>query len=458
MKKHPINKKRIIGVIAVGVACCFVIVVGQYKSNANRITIYDKNNNELAEVKLIDGEFRFECTDDSLAYSQVVMNEVTKILSDGELSDAEINKKIAGENTKIFTYCDANICKQMQTVLQEELDNKLKSAAVFTDTTGRVVACCSGFDDVNHVVERRYVASTIKPLSIYGPAMEQNIIHWSSLYEDAPVMQIKNKNGKLIDWPQSSCYTGKMKTIQDGISKSSNATAVRVLKELDMENEIDFLTDKMGFQLEAERELLERDGAESIWSHIALGYLSHGESILEMTGRYQVFANGGMYQCPYTVSKIEMNDETIYQHSDKSIQVFSTETAYIVNRLLKGVLDQGGTGENAYIEGMDVCGKTGTTEGNRDNWFIGITPDYICGIWYGREADMERENNIAPNIYKRVMQVYLEEEGKMFISPASVVEKMYCVHSGKIASDACTETQSGYYKIDCMPEVCNQCE
>ena len=81
-----------------------------------------------------------------------------------------------------------------------------------------------------------------------------------------------------------------------------------------------------------------------------------------------------------------MNGSVYYESWDKSgKQVIVEETAYIMNRLLKEVVSKDGTGKAAALKNVEVCGKTGTSRDYKDNWFVGMTPEYSCTVWYERK-------------------------------------------------------------------------
>ncbi len=447
------NKKRIyIG--AVVLICILIAVIGVIGKKKGT-QFLDKDGKTFATVYYQDGQFQYDCEDVDIAYAQVAVEEAISILTKAGQSEKEAKREI-GRGLKIYTYYDSDISGEMQNSF-ENIGGLQSGGSVLMNTKGEVLACYS-MTGGNYVLEKRYVASTMKPLSAYGPAIEKNLIHWSTLFLDAPLKQIRDENGNDVDWPQSSHYTGTMKTVQDAVAKSNNAIAIRVLEELNMDEELDFLTEKLKFNVEPERKMQETEGTDSILSHIGLGYLTEGDNVLDMTAKYQIFANGGVYYEPNVISKIDKAGKTIYQHGDDTGEnVVSEETAYIINRLLKSVVSKGGTGKAAEIEEMDICGKTGTTEGNDDNWFIGMTPDYVCGVWHGKFAGTQKDKNRAPEIFKEIMENRGEERSEEFQAPETVVEKTYCLQSGKIASESCTETSTGFYKVNHLPELCDIC-
>jgi penicillin-binding protein 1A len=124
---------------------------------------------------------------------------------------------------------------------------------------------------------------------------------------------------------------------------------------------------------------------------LALGGITNGISPLEMAGAYAAIANQGIYIKPYCVRKILDNSGNIlYEAKPEQQVVISAQTAYIMTDLLESVV-QVGTGTNARLD-RPVAGKTGTTTGKADAWFIGYTPEYIAAVWTGFDSQENMEN------------------------------------------------------------------
>ena len=150
-----------------------------------------------------------------------------------------------------------------------------------------------------------------------------------------------------------------------------------------------------------------------------------------------------------------------------TVQAISEESAYIMNRLLKGVLtDSGGTayGMSASEAGMDSVAKTGTSNENRDIWFVGLTPYYVSAFWYGYDEN-EPMNNYRPrtgahpgaNAWREVMNGVQADAARYpvieFTMPENVVTQRFCTISGDLAVEGCP-SHVGYYKKDVIPSAC----
>lgn len=121
-------------------------------------------------------------------------------------------------------------------------------------------------------------------------------------------------------------------------------------------------------------------------------------TVSKMADAYQVFINEGKDTPLCAVKEIEKSGETYWTPQQKESEVFSEDTAYIMNRMLREVVTDG-TGISAQVTGLDVCGKTGTSEYG-DHWFVGMIPGNVCAVWYKSDKDMDAETADAARICK----------------------------------------------------------
>jgi len=121
------------------------------------------------------------------------------------------------------------------------------------------------------------------------------------------------------------------------------------------------------------------------YDSIALG--AQNVTVLEMASAYATLAAGGIYNKPTFIERIEdRTGEPIYQWEDEGKRVISKEVAYAATQVLKGVVS-GGTGTRARLSGWEVAGKTGTSQRNRDVWFVGYTPVLSTAVWVGHPKE-----------------------------------------------------------------------
>lgn len=235
----------------------------------------------------------------------------------------------------------------------------------------------SPFRSFNHATQlKRQPGSSIKPLTVYGPALEKGYTPSSLLY-DGPL----NLNGYS---PQDYDYqTRGQVTMEEALQNSWNIPAVWLLNEIGLDAGLSF-AQKAGLPLtQADRTL-----------SLALGGISSGVSPLQMAQAYSTFANLGTMNKAYAITKItSANGYVFAQVKPESVQVTSPQNAYTMTRLLENVVDNG-TGKNASF-GRPTAGKTGSVElphtqefagiskGAKDVWFVGYTPELTAAVWMG---------------------------------------------------------------------------
>jgi len=180
---------------------------------------------------------------------------------------------------------------------------------------------------------------------------------------------------------------------------------------------------------------------------LALGGLTNGVSVYELTAAYAMFANKGVYSKPrsYTVVK-DQNNNIILENLPDQKPVISPETAYIMTDLLMEVV-KSGTAYGLQMSGaVEVAGKTGTTNDDCDRWFVGYTPYYICGVWFGYDepkylgVDRGRGNPpllLFQYIMDHIHKPFYGGEPKSFEMPPSLVEKAFCRDSGMAPGPDC---------------------
>lgn len=455
------NKKRKLGIIVTIVACIIIIIIGKTFSEEKAAIVLDKDGTKIAELVYRDKELFYISEEGYESYVDLVCKEAATYVQGKEgITKREAQQKIVDEEMVILTYFDQEIFQSLKTSYeQNDIVNQKNYGAGISDTQGCLKACYSFSEEGegrNNLAISTYAGSTIKPLTVYGPGIESGKICWSSMYMDSPYTQHMDEEGNLLDWPTNTKpYTNKMITVEEALKKSNNSVAVKILKDCGVENACDYLEEKFGIDVEAEREIIQSKGEDDVLSNIALGYLKNGVTIPQMLASYGVFANGGIYYPAHTVQRIENSkDEIYYEKGNQGVRVFSEETAFIMNRLLKQVVKEGGTGAEAQIDNLDICGKTGTSEKFLNNWFVGMTPEYICAVWYEGEQELYLRNESVV-VFKEIMgNISYDKEAKYPESPF-VEKEEYCKKTGLLANEYCKEKAEGFYNRKYIPGKCN---
>jgi penicillin-binding protein 1A len=221
----------------------------------------------------------------------------------------------------------------------------------------------------------RQPGSAIKPF-VYAAALENGYTP-ASTFEDRPLAI--TVNGKT--WrPQNydNRYRGIV-NLQAALEDSVNTVAVQLVQELGIDK-VFGLAKRMGL------ESLVAEGARNDrgLAPLALGGLTRGVTLLELTGAYSAFVNRGVHSRPYGLLSVYRHDgRLLYREKIRQNQVIRPETAATLTRMMAGVIERG-TGKRARIN-TPAAGKTGTTNGNTNGWFIGYTDRLLAGIWIGND-------------------------------------------------------------------------
>ncbi len=365
----------------------------------------------------------------------------------------------------------------MDTSLQSIAENTFKSDTAFgnskklqagylaMDYSGRVLATVGGRGAKtsnriwsNATDAKRQPGSTIKPLAVYGPAIQSGKYYYSALVNDNPLPNwFSDGSAGPKNWGPgntSGKYWG-MVPIEFALERSLNAAAAQTGNAITPNTSFTFLKEKLDFT-----SLLPADNNRA---PMAIGGLSEGVTVREMTAGYQMFANGGKYYKPYTFYHVDDHDGNVILDNRKEIskQAISSVTASVMHHLLNDVITgTNGTGRGAAISGWEVFGKTGTTNENKDSWFVGGTPYAVAGIWTGYSTPTSLstvEQGYSKSVWKSIMTQYLKNKEKIkFTYDPNVVSASYCTVTGLLANpETDKDTRTGWYDKNKMPAVCD---
>lgn len=430
--------------IAVGL-CIFLL-----QPEPAGITLYDSQGELLAQAQsraqLRDCEY--------WAYADIAVTEaVTHLAVRESLPLEKAEKQLFQKGYAIYTDFDKALYEKMKTALsQYEHD----TGCAITDLYGVLLAVySSGQSNLAATATAPY--SAFKPLSVYTPAIESGKLQWTTRYTDAPYKQMTTASGESRGWPAnaSGTYSNKKVDISQAIRQSLNTVAVRCLVESGVKSSMEFLKDQLGVPMAAEEYVEQQFGEEEILGSIALGYLERGVTPVDMAGYYQIFATGGKYTKPTAIARLVSSDGTlIHKRQNLEKQVVSPVTAELMNKLLQGVVSEGGTGRQAHCGDVPVAGKTGTGDDNAGNWFVGVTPGYSCAVWHGAAQTNEADAMFASVI----RSVYADQPDALreFITYANLYPIVYCADSGKSINQGCTSIEMGYFQSQDALPVCDQ--
>ena len=304
--------------------------------------------------------------------------------------------------------------------------------------TGKILAMIGGRDFTEYKFIRavqsvRQPGSAFKPFA-YLAAIDNGYPPTFRLLNQDVV--IEDADGKR--WtPHNYDYSrGGLTTLREGLRHSLNLVAVRLVQEVVPPRMVVDYARKMGIS----SRLAAVDA-------IALG--TSGVTPIELTAAYSGFAAGGVLAKPYGITRIEdKNGNIIEENAPRREVVISEQTAYIMTNLLQTVLDDG-TGGSArwkYHFYRPAAGKTGTTNGYTDAWFIGFTPQICAGVWVGLDDPFmslgkgQSSSQAALPIWARFMKAAHDSLGlpvEDFIRPDGIVEIDVCGETYDIATKYC---------------------
>ena len=335
-------------------------------------------------------------------------------------------------------------------------NQQLQSSIVVIDNnTGDVVALSGGvgqkdtFFAYNRATQAKLqTGSAQKPLSVYAPAFELGVINPATVLKDMPVLY-EDGDG----WPNNdSKKYNYARTVYQGIVSSINTIAVRTLDLAGWEYAYSFAKYNFGQNYLTESYALGNGQRKSDIGRapLALGALTVGSTVREMTTAYATFANDGIYREARTFTKVyNSRGELIIDNTQESRRILSTKTVNYVNYCLYNAANNG-TGGAAIFAGQTIAGKTGTTSSQRDRWFCGYTGHYTAAVWCGYDVPekVTVNTNPAAQLWKKVMQPIHRGLGSRGLYNGNAMRTVsVCLDSGMIATAACNNDARGLERV-----------
>lgn len=378
---------------------------------------------EYEEAKAVDLKSQFLThetqTSDNKGYLYyAALDEATKIvleqiateekISDSQLEDQTLyehyyslaSQRIRQSGYQITTTIDQGIYEAMQNAVANYgyfVGNGIEVGNVLLNNeTGAILGFVGGRNfqtsQVNHSETERDPGSSIKPLLVYGPAIDQGLIGSASLLSNYPTNY--KSSGEPI-YHDGNKGTSEMMTLQTALNWSWNIPAYwtyQIMQEKGMD--ASSYMKKMNFSIsDYSIESLPMGGGAEV-------------SVRQQANGYQTLANYGIYQENYMIEKItDKAGNVIYQHQSNPVQVYSKATASIMNNLLKGVLNSNITTHfksnlqsiNSTLGNANWTGKTGTSNDFKDSWLIVSTRGVTLGGWSGYDDNTSMSSSSGEN-------------------------------------------------------------
>lgn len=326
----------------------------------------------------------------------------------------------------IYTSIDQNIQNQLQQIVNSKMSiytdinnstgiyKKQSSATIIDNKTGLVIGIVGGRtqDGVNNSYNRAFLAarqpgSTIKPIIVYTPAIENGYNANSTLVDE--YIQNGPKNAY-------SGYTGKV-SLRTAVAKSINTVAYKLTQEVGVEKSLNYLSNM-------KYKYLSPTDKES--KTIGLGGFTYGTTTVEMASAYSTLARNGQYIDATNITKIydRTTKETIYENTYETKKIYDDGAAYLMTDVLKSVLTDG-TGKSFQLPNIsEQAGKTGTTNSEKDLWFCGYTPSYSMAVWVGDDIPTSQGHLSTQGYIWKEMMTRLNEGHS-----DEIFEKPSCVYS-----------------------------
>ena len=363
---------------------------------------------------------------------------------------------------------------------------RTQAAVATMDYEGHVLALVGGVGEKRYDLSLnraadvpRQIGSTMKPLAAYALGIENGVINYSSLIADAPLYtqhdhrmlntEYCRKLGLSLDpgdpanqarddvwraWPTNynGPGTGRPVVVADALAQSLNTVPVQIGDMLGKRRLFDFAYGSLGLtHLDPER--------DNDLGPLVLGSQTHGVTPVQLANAYSVFRDG-VYRPALYYTKVTLADGSTYldpAQDSYAVQAVSPQTAYIMNRLLRGVLTApGGTARGMAPAGeMEAAAKTGTTTDYRDFTFVGLTPYYVTAGWWGYDvpADLSQQGVRTGKPLQTLWRDYMQQaqEGLPYLEfpvPEGVVARRYDPATGCLVPSG---GAVGYYTEDNLP-------
>ena len=317
----------------------------------------------------------------------------------------ECQSRLHSKGYRIYTSMNLGLQKRLQETIDEALKEytevndegvyKLQASSVcINNDTGYVEAIVGGrsqefsFYTLNRAYQSfRQPGSAIKPLIVYTPMLERNYTA-DSLVIDEPIEGgPKNANGTNL---------GEI-TLREAVEESVNVIAWKLFEELTPQKGLAYLK-KMNFS-----HINENDYRPTT----ALGGMTEGVSALEMAAAYSTLENDGVYREPTCIKQItDAAGNVVYESNQNGIQIYQHNAARAMTDILVGVMQEG-TAEDLDLGRIPSAGKTGTTNDQKDGWFVGYTRYYTTSVWVGYDLPKKLEglkgNTYPGEIWQKFM-------------------------------------------------------
>lgn len=343
--------------------------------------------------------------------------------------------KLLAEGIKVYTTLDPRAQSTVENIMYNPNNfptAEIESGVAVIDTKSGAIRAIGGGRNFKsrdwnyaHDLKTRPPGSTLKPIVDYGPAIEN--FKWSTGKKIVDEPYTYRDGTKIGNWDGK--YFGTI-TMREALYASRNIPAVKTLHEVGEDRAQDFIR-KLGI----DSNIVEADSIGGGKVHL---------SPIQLAGAYAAFGNNGVYNEPYSIKEIVFRDGSKKTYKNEPVVAMHDYTAYMITDMLRDVVSSkpNASGTAASVAGLDVAGKTGTTNYSAkefreynlpdtavpDSWFVGYTTNYSIAIWSGYESRKDpittwNERRLPQELFRKIMgEISQGKQTKRFTKPSSVVE------------------------------------
>ena len=450
----------------------------EYQEAMNYEMIFTNSDKYVASGELESSKNQQTKKIQSYYVDYVIQSVIRDLMNQYAMTKSQASSMIYSGGLRIYSAVDLKVQEAMEKVYVEAIDvpkpvkgfEDRQSAMTIMDYSGRVVGMVGGLGEKtqNRGLNRaansvRQPGSSIKPLTIYAPAVENKYVTWSTRVENygIPHYYGSGKPGP-VNYGNDPGAPGTYVNVQKALCKSYNTVPAQLAKQMGFKKCFEFATQK--FHL---AHLV--DPTDINASSLAVGGTHKGVTTLEMAAAYAAFGNGGLYFEPYCYYKVTNSaGEILLQNAEEpeGERILAADTADIMNELLQTVVtDAAGqaTARNYGLKNAPLFAKTGTTTEDKDRWFVGGTPYYVGAVWFG--CDQQKsissyvQGNPAGKIFDNVMnRIHKNLKRTEFKKYSPLVEEyFYCTQTGLLAGEFCEHKAIGWFSKNNLPGTCVTC-
>lgn len=440
-----------------------MLLVGSISEEEYKQAVADLHNGKLVfkEMEQVTYNLKYEW------FNRQLLENVKQDLKDKyNYSDEVIQNLLSNGGLKIYSTMDRNLQGNMENIiynmdsyidvatLDSDGDSKQpQAAATLTDyKTGKVKAIVGGREEqaantINRAVSPyvlRPTGSTVKPFTVYAPALDTGLYTKTSTVKDEPLSQVTLTKYGYTFQPQNDqlTYYGNI-TLQSALARSLNTVALNTVDKLGLKTAVAY-GEGFGFKY--------NNVSKNSIAAVALGQFNNdpedidGANTTMVAEAYGTFGNDGYRTESILYTKVvDKHGTVILDNTPETFKVISNKTAYDIFKMMEATLPVN-TSNVVLFDNMAIAGKSGTSENNENLWFGGLTPYYSCAVWVGADIPVQITsksgvpmygNNTSGHLWREIMKYAHKDLPYKTLTEPTVVDESF-----KLMADTNTENKA----------------